>query len=118
MPPGRALFSYTFDMPATADAVGAEAGFVFALPVEADWAGNLVSITLSGPDRATYSLDASTNRPMAILRDPGSGQVRGFLRDPLLAATQVAADAVGGAGGQGMEVLFSRGIPPADAWRH
>ena len=114
---GTPLFSYTFDMPVTADAEGEEAGFVFALPVEADWADNLAKITLSGPDRATYSLDEGTNRPMAILRDPGSGQVRGFLRDPPLAGTLVAADAVGGTVGQGMEVLFSRGIPDIGAWR-
>ena len=114
---GTPLFSYTFDMPATADAEGEETSFVFALPVEAGWAGNLASITLSGPDRAIYSLDEGTNRPMAILRDPGSGQVRGFLRDPPLAGTQVAADAVGGTVGKGMEVLFSRGIPGIAAWR-
>ena len=114
---GTPLFSYTFDMPAVADAVGEQAGFVFALPAEAGWAGNLASITLSGPDRAIFSLDEGTNRPMAILRDPGSGQVRGFLRDPPLAGTQVAADAVGGTVGKGMEVLFSRGIPGIAAWR-
>ena len=114
---GTSLFSYTFDMPATADAEGEETSFVFALPVEAGWAGNLASITLSGPDRATYSLDEGTNQPMAILRDPQTGQVRGFLRDPPLAGTQVAADAVGGTVGKGMEVLFSRGIPDIAAWR-
>ncbi|MCZ0934886.1 MAG: hypothetical protein OXJ54_06870 [Gemmatimonadetes bacterium] len=112
---GRPLFSYTFDMPAMADAQGEEAGFVFALPVEAGWAGNLARITLSGPDRAIYSLDTATDRPMAILRDPRTGQVRGFLSD-LPAATETA-EAVAQNVGQGLEVLFSRGIPPADAWR-
>ena len=114
---GTPLFSYAFDMPATADAEGEEAGFVFAIPVEAGWGDNLARITLSGPDRVVYSLHEGTNRPMAILRDPQSGQVRGFLRDPPLAGTQVAADAVGRASGLEMEVLFSRGIPDMGAWR-
>ena len=113
---GTRLFSYAFEMPVNEDAEGRETSFVFTLPVQSEWAGRLASITLSGPD-GSATLDESTNRPMAILRDPGSGQVRGFLRDPPLAGTRVAADAVEGAMGRGMEVLFSRGIPRADAWR-
>ena len=55
---------------------------------------------------------------MAILRDPRTGQVRAFLSD-LSPETETAADAIGrGAGvGQGLETLFSRGIPGAEAWR-
>ena len=52
---------------------------------------------------------------MAILRDPRTGQVRGFLSNPS-SATQAAA-AVGQGDRQGLEVLFSRGIPGAGAWR-
>ena len=110
---GTPLFSYSFDMPATADADGEETSFVFAIPVEGGWADNLAGITLSGPDRTTYSLDEGTNRPMAILRNPQTAQVRGFLRDTA-SATQAAA---GQGPWQGLEVLFSRGIPAADAWR-
>ena len=112
---GTAVFFYAFDMPRIGDPEGDETSFVFALPVQARWADDLASITLSGPG-GSATLDGTTDRPMAILRDPQTGQVRGFLRD-LPPATQAAADAVGGAVGQGMEVLFSRGIPPADAWR-
>ena len=88
---------------------------MFALPVEAGWADSLPSITLSGPDRATYSLNEGTDRPMAILRNPRTGQVRAFLRD-LPLETQTAADAVGGVSGMEMVILFTRGIPGEDAW--
>ncbi|MXW35469.1 MAG: hypothetical protein F4Z60_07985 [Chloroflexi bacterium] len=111
---GGALFSLSFAMPEVADGEG-EGSFVFALPVQPAWAENLASITLSGPE-GSATLDGSTDRPMAILRNSRTGQVRGFLRDPA-PPTQAAADAVGGAAGQGTEVLFSRGIPGANAWR-
>ena len=111
---GTPVFSFAFDMPAVADAEGEETSFVFALPVQSGW-DNLASITLSGPD-GSATLDESTNQPMAILRDPRTGQVRGFLRDPP-PATQAAADAVGGAIGRELETLFSRGIPDMAAWR-
>ncbi|MDE0232805.1 MAG: Ig-like domain-containing protein [bacterium] len=111
---GTPVFSLAFDMPAIADAQGEETSFVFALPVQSDWGDSLASITLSGP-RGSAVLDETTNRPMAILRDPRTGQVRGFLRDPP-PATQAAADAVGSAARQGLETLFSRGIPDAGAW--
>ena len=113
---GTPLFSYTFDMPATADAEGEEAGFVIALPVGADWADNLTSITLSGPDRAVDSLDEGTNRPMAILRNPQSGQVRAILRNPPPAAQAPGGNAADRSGGPGLDMLFSRGIPDAAAW--
>jgi len=54
---------------------------------------------------------------MAILRDARHGRVRGILRDlPSTVATQAAAEAEV-AGTAGLEVLFSRGIPGAEAWR-
>ena len=112
---GNALFSFTFDMPANADAEGEEAGFVFTLPLRAAWADSLASISLSGPGGSDI-LDASTDRPMAILRDPRTGRVREFLRGPP-PPTQIAADAARQGAGQGMAVLFSRGIPSADAWQ-
>ena len=111
---GTPVFTFAFDMARIGDPEGEETSFVFALPVQADWAG-LARITLSGPG-GSVTLDDSTDRPMAILRDPQTGQVRAFLRDPA-PATQAAADAVGGATGVGLETLFSRGIPGADAWR-
>ncbi|MDE2752261.1 MAG: M66 family metalloprotease, partial [Gemmatimonadota bacterium] len=113
-PDGTPIFSFNFDMPVNPDAEGDETSFVFALPVQAGWA-NLVSITLSGPGGSVL-LDGTTEQPMAILRDSGTGQVRAFLRDPA-PLTQAAADAAGQGAGPGMEVLFSRGIPGAEAWR-
>ena len=114
---GTPLFSLPFDMPANPDAQGKETSFMFALPAQPAWAGNLTSITLSGPD-GSVTLDGESDRPMAILRDPRTGQVRGFLRDLPAAAVQTVA---GGATEQGagpkLEVLFSRGIPDAAAWR-
>ena len=110
---GTPLFSIAFDMPAIGDVEGEETSFVFALPVQSGW-DSLASITLSGPAGSAV-LDATSDQPMAILRDPRTGQVRGFLRDPLAAAQ--AADAASGFGGAGLEMLFSRGIPDPDAWR-
>ena len=111
---GRELFSLGFDMPETADGDGSSS-FAFVLPADSAWTGTLSTLTLSGPG-GSVTLDGRTARPMAILRDPRSGQVRGFLRDPPPAA-QAARDAAGQAVGPGLEVLFSRGIPDASAWR-
>ena len=111
---GAELFDLAFAMPEVADGDGST-NFAFVLPVQAAWDDDLASITLSGPG-GSATLDESTDQPMAILRDPRTGQVRGFLRDPP-PATRAAADAVGGAARQGLETLFSRGIPDAGAWR-
>ena len=111
---GRELFSLGFDMPETADGDGSSS-FAFVLPAHSAWTGTLSTLTLSGPG-GSVTLDGRTARPMAILRDPRSGQVRGFLRDPPR-ATQAARDTAGQAVGPGLEVLFSRGIPDASAWR-
>ena len=110
---GGDLFSFSFTMPVTVDGDGSSS-FAFALPVRAGWEGSLATITLSGPERSV-TLDRESDIPMAILRDPRTGQVRGILRDPPL-ATEVAADAIG-VSAPGLEVLFSRGIPGGGAWR-
>ena len=112
---GRELFSLSFAMAvAVSEEEEGSSFFVFALPVRASWAEALASVTLSGPD-GTATLDGDSDLPMAILRDPVTGQIRGILRDPALEAG-VAADA-SGAVAPGLEVLFSRGIPGAAAWR-
>ncbi len=109
------LFSLSFAMPEVADG-GRSSGFAFAVPVQSSWAGALASITLSGPG-GSFTLDADSDRAMAILRNPRTGQVRGILRDlPVADGVQVDAVAVPGAG-EGLEMLFSRGIPDAAAWR-
>ncbi len=112
---GRQLFSLSFDMPDVEDGDGSS-GFAFALPVAPGWADSLARITLSGPD-GFVTLDGETDRPVTILRDPQSGQVRGILRDlPGGASTQAGMNPALPPSA-GLEVTFSRGIPDAGAWR-
>ena len=113
---GGVAFRLGFDMPEIADADGASS-FAFLLPTEADWAGGLAAITLAGPG-GTATLDGDTDRPMVILRNPRSGQVRAFLRDPPPAALAEGAADIGALGAEsGLEALFSRGLPGPGAWR-
>ncbi|WP_419164569.1 hypothetical protein [Candidatus Palauibacter sp.] len=114
---GDVLFSLSFDMPEIADGDGSSS-FVFALPTEALRAGAPASITLSGPG-GTTTLDGDTDRPMVILRDQQSGQVRAFLRDPPPAALAGSAvDVAALSPESGLEALFSRGLPGPREWRH
>ena len=112
---GGELFALSFTMPVVADADGASS-FVFAIPADPAWEGRLASVTLSGAEEDVV-LDGSTNRPMAILRDPASGQVRGFFSDLDQDVGTAAAAATAIDAEPGMRVLFSRGIPDAAAWR-
>ena len=111
---GGALFSLSFAMPVLAGAEGASS-FVFAVPAEAAWEGRLASVTLSGP-AGEVVLDGETNRPMAILRDPASGQVRGFFSELSQDVGTAAAAAAAIDAEPGLRVLFSRGIPDAAVW--
>ena len=104
------LFSHSFDMPVYPDAQGEETSFVFTLPVQYGWSGNLESITLSGPE-GTAVLDKSTNRPMAILQDPVTRQVRAFLSDLPTGGSDRAVAARATVVDPGLEMIFSRGIP-------
>ena len=106
---GTEIFSLGFAMPEVLDGDGSS-GFVFAVPAQPSWAGALASITLTGPG-GTVVLDGDSERAVAIVRNPNSGQVRGFLRGERAEdAFQVAAMA--GPGAELMlEVLFSRGLP-------
>ena len=108
---GDELFSLDFAMPETADGDGS-ASFAFVLPVEPDWAGNLASITLSGPG-GSATLDGDTDLPMTILLDPVTGQVRAILRDTPQADAAARAPQ---ANLDRRDTLFSRGIPDASAW--
>ena len=105
---GRELFSLSFAMPVALAAEAEVASFVFALPVRPGWANALASVTLSGPV-GTATLDGDSDIPLAILRDPVTGQVRGFLGDTPVAAEQTSPP--------GLEVLLSHGIPDSAAWR-
>ena len=111
---GRDLFSLSFPMPVALSEEAEVSSFVFALPAQPGWADALASVVLTGP-AGTTTLDGGSDIPMAIVRDPLTGQVRGILRDPP-AANEAAADAVGGRA-PGLDVLFSRGIPGGGAWR-
>ena len=111
---GAELFSLRFEMPVIADGDGS-GSFLFAVPVQEGWASRLASITLDGPGGSS-TLDRSTDRPMAILRDPVSGQVRQITRDlPPGPAGREAAEAL--AAETGFELIFSRGIPEPADWR-
>ena len=109
---GGELFSLSFAMPEVADSDGSSS-FAFVLPVQPGWAGNLASITLSGPG-GSATLDSDTDLSMAILLDPSTGQVRGILRD--LPQADRAAALAPQADLDSLDVLFSRGIPDASAW--
>lgn len=112
---GAELFSLTFDMPVVADGDGSS-GFVFSLPVGPGWERKLASVTLSGPG-GSVTIDGDSELSMAILRNERNGQVHAILRD-LPSTIQSQADASAAFGnGPGLSVLFSRGIPGADAWK-
>ena len=112
---GAELFGLAFEMPVIADAED-RGSFAFAVPAQVAWANELARITLSGPN-GSVTLDADTDRPAVILRDPRTGQVRGFFTDMPPGAT--AAELRGGLVPveAGLEILFTRGIPDAAAWR-
>ena len=107
---GETLFSISFAMPDLADGSGASS-FVFVLPTRRVWQETLTAITLAGPSGSAV-LNGESNRPMAVMRDPRTGHVRGFLRD----LTGHGADAVGEVAGQGLDMFFSRGLPDVAAW--
>ena len=112
---GTELFSLSFAMPEVADGDG-RSSFAFTIPVHSGWEHRLDVITLTGPG-GSATLDAGSNLPVLILRDPRSGQVRAILHDvPELDMERADAAAALGAG-SGLEILFSRGIPDAAAWR-
>ncbi len=104
---GGELFAVRFDMPEIADGDG-RSSFAFALPADPGWADALASVTLSGPGGA-FTLDGDSDRPTAILLDPRTGQVRAILRDQARAQALAAT--------LNADILFSRGVPDADAWR-
>ena len=112
---GEELFSFSFSMPKVADGDG-RSSFVFALPVRPGWDEELASISLSGPGGAVM-LDEETDRPVTILRDSGTGEIRGIFRG-VAGGSGSGDDAVSALVLEpGVEVLVSRGIPEAEDWR-
>ena len=112
---GTELFSLSFAMPEVADGEGS-ASFAFTLPVGAGWEGRLATVTLAGPG-GSATLDAGSDLPVVMLRNPRTGRVRAILRDPPEPAMRQADVAAALGAEPGLEVLFSRGIPDATAWR-
>ena len=113
---GSELFALNFEMEQIWDGDG-ESGFTFALPVQPAWETELATLSLSGPG-GSVEMAEGTAPPMAILRDPGTGQVRAIFRGlPTgpLALARSAADAL--APEPGLEALVSAGLPGAAAWR-
>lgn len=90
-------------------------GFAFALPVHPGWAEGLASITLHGPG-GSATLDGASSRPVTILRNARTGRIRGILRDMQGDPAVGAHLGTWGPAGDGLEVLFSRGIPDVEAW--
>ncbi|MCY3547894.1 MAG: hypothetical protein OXH49_13520 [Gemmatimonadetes bacterium] len=112
---GRELFSLDFEMPTVADGDG-QSSFAYTLPAQSEWSGALESITLSGPEGST-TLGRESDRSVTILLDPVAGRVRAILRDFGGSAMPDAAAARSAWAAEGLEVLHSRGIPDATAWR-
>ena len=75
----------------------------------------LATLTLTGPG-GPATLDGDTDRPTVIVRDPRTGQIRAIMRE-WPAATAAGGDAAARSAGPGLDVLFSSGLPLAEAWR-
>jgi hypothetical protein len=112
---GTELFSIRFAMPRAADGDGGS-GFAFVLPAEPGWAGELAGITLAGPG-GTFALNDDSDLPTAILRDPRTGRVQAILRETPVPVGAAMDAATRSAAEPALEVLFSRGMPDAAAWR-
>ena len=114
---GTVVFSFAFDMEDVVDGDGSST-FMFAIPAAAGWESELASLVLSGPGGEVEMREGS-EPPMVILRDPGTGEVRAILRNPpSLADGSLARSALDALAPEpGLDVLLSRGIPDAAAWR-
>ena len=110
---GGELFALNFDMRTVTHGDG-RSSFAFALPMRSGWEDALAKLTIAGPGgSADFSLESDI--PMALLRDPRTGRVRGFVRGT--DATDLAAGGVTKWSNRGLEALFSRGIPRSGAWK-
>ena len=111
---GDELVSLAFEMPEVADGDGGSS-FAFVLPVQPEWALQLASITLTGPG-GSVTLDQDTDRPVTILRNPRTGQIRAILRGAQAAPQNLDATVSALSLAPGLERLTSRGIPDPDDW--
>ena len=111
---GATLLSLDFEMDEISDGSG---GFLFMAPFRDQWRGALDRIVLTGP-AGTATLDRDTRRPMAIVIDRASGQIRAILRGAAAEARIAAAAEQGEADAaeviemsEGTRVLVSYGLP-------
>ena len=111
---GGELFSLSFDMPVVADGDGGSS-FAFVLPVQPGWADQLASITLSGHG-GSVTLDQDTDRPVTILRNARTRQIRAILRDAQVTPRNLDATVSAQSVETGLERLTSRGIPSPNDW--
>ena len=113
---GSELFSIAFAMREVADGDG-RSTFLF-LPANPEWESELARLALAGPGGVVEMME-NTEPAMAILRNPGTGQVRAVLRNlPGLPSGSVApSDLNLSTLEPGLEVIVSRGVPDTTAWR-
>ena len=112
----RELFSVSFAMADVVDGDGSRS-FAFALPARPEWADRLAGITLEGPGgSAALDLEPEADEGMAMLRDPETGQVRGFVRVPE-PGLHLRSVAMALAAEPDLVIQYSTGIPGAEAWR-
>ena len=110
---GGELFALDFDMRTMTHGDGSSS-FAFVLPVRSGWEDALASLAITGPG-GSATLSTESDIPIALLRDPRTGQALGFLRGQ--AASDLAAGRMGRWSNRGLEAVFSRGIPGPGAWR-
>ena len=109
------LFALRFDMQEIADPeTEGDAGFTFAIPVQAGWAEALATITLTGPEgSATLARDDPASAAAALVLD-ATLRIQAILHaspEQMVAADQRMFTS------PGTVTLFSRGIPGPEAWR-
>ena len=113
---GGELFALRFDMQEVADPEAqGDGGFTFAIPVQAEWAEALATITLTGPEgSATLARDDPQSSAAALVLDATTRRIQAILHgSPVqaIAADQPMFTSLG------TVTLFSRGIPGTEAWR-
>ncbi len=124
---GNTLFDMSFSMDEIVCGEGNSetGGFVFAVPLNADWQGGLGRIELTGPGgfavmKKDGGLDGGQDGGLnsgvesgssaALLLDEATGEIRGFLRDwPAPGSSQVSARRT--LPEPGLKVIVSTGVP-------
>ena len=113
---GNTLFTLSFSMEETAcgESEGESGGFVFAVPVRADWSGRLEQLELSGPGGFAM-MTRDDGRSTALLLDRYTGELRGVLDDWPEAGSSLQA-ARRALPEPGLEVVVSTGVPDPSDW--